>query len=175
MKRFRLLPCAVLAAASLLPPLIGPAFAQQPAPRPDARETVLVQVIFLTADREGSTALSDLPANVSKAVEDIRDFLPYKKYALLDSAVMRTDGRAAILIDGPKEVDYEVQLRLGRELNGRRNVENFVVLEKHESGKVLRQLMDSSFSAALKETVVVGTSKLNGSGQALIALLTLLP
>lgn len=175
MKRRTLSTAATALALLAALALASPAAAQQTAPKPDQWETSLVQIVFLIADREGSSSLDDLPENLRPAVEDIRGFLPFKQYKMLDSGVMRTDRHAILLIDGPKDVDYEVEVRLGPSDGPRRNIQGLRVVEKHDSGKALRQLMESSFSAEIGETVVVGTSKLNGSGQALIALLTLLP
>ena len=59
---------------------------RSPQETPDTR---LVQINLLAASKTGSSELSDLPANTRKAIEDIKDFLPFKSYRILDTSLVR--------------------------------------------------------------------------------------
>jgi hypothetical protein len=213
-------------------------------------------VILVIGAMQGASAADHVPDVAKKALNDMRDFLPYKRYQLLDAAWMLccTASRMGVSgkVRGPNDLDYsyhvdpitvtdsKLNLRFSmREMHdaapvvaGQGKLSDSARLEhsrqlyeairerdeaevtarsakqKHEVGLLnpadmeaaqLRRrraaqrvedlqrlagggrasfggssghnIMDSTFSIALGETVVVGTSRLNGD-QALIALLT---
>ena len=199
------------------------------------------------------TSSENVPDVAKKALTDMRDFLPYKRYQLLDAAWMLccASSRAGVsgTVRGPNERDYSYHVDPINVTDSKLNL-RFSMREMHDSAPVLSQgklsdsarlehsrqlyeairerdeaevlakstkrrhevglantpdteaaqlrhrratqrvadlqrlaggrgytgtsghnIMDSTFSIALGETVVVGTSRLNGD-QALIALLT---
>ncbi len=157
------------------------AFAQSeiPAPKADSSfgKTQLFQIIILTGSTEGPEELKNLPKNSEKAIRDIRDFLPYKRYVLVDSGLLRMTSHA-----GPSQttltgkiggstVEFETGMRY-REQEGKLSVERFQLIRMDPKP---RAVLETSFGIARGETVVVGTSKLNGDGGALIVLVTAVP
>jgi len=236
--------------------------AQQASRSPSQRATSLsslgihgFSVILVVGHMQGTATSENVPDVAKKALNDMRDFLPYKRYQLLDAAWMLCCAGSRMGVSGkvrgPNELDYSYHVdpitvsdsKLNLRFSMREMQDSAPVVmsqgklsdsarlehsrqlydairerdeaaalakstrERHEVGLVntpdmeaaqLRQrratqrvedlqrlaggrssfggtsghnIMDSTFSIALGETVVVGTSRLNGD-QALIALLT---
>lgn len=159
--------------------------------QPEAMPTHLVQISLLAAAKTGPDRLADLPANTRKAVEDVRQFLPFKSYRLLDTALLRVQRGARTSLAGPEDRKFHVAFTLdGRHGEGELLVRQFDLLEKYTAtaptadgggGKgapaapASRTVMSSSFTAEIGQTVVVGTSRLNGGDEALMVLFTALP
>ena len=149
----------------------------------------MFHVALLVADSEPAKAApQDLPKGVQKAIADIRDFLPFKSYRIIDSALARMNGRGKVLLSGPNGERYTASLDY-HELMGAPGsflVDQFA-LTKHEQAKPKAQPLPpghaplppeqplvSSFRIARGESVVVGSSSL-GAGKALIIVLTAMP
>lgn len=176
-----------------------------PQETPDTR---LVQINLLAASKAGSSELSDLPVNTRKAIEDIKDFLPFKSYRILDTSLVRalvgTHNRgsrpAKTFMTGPDGTKLQVELRMISEKDtGEILVQQFEVspdmLSRFKAVTVnpdqedtsapaiapradlldMGALISTSFTAHLGQTVVVGSSRLNGGDDALIVLFTALP
>ena len=154
-------------------------------------------VVLVQGDMQTGQSTADVPAAALKALTDLKDFLPYKSYKLLDSQWTMGSGRLAGRLRGPENgaLDFELQTRRGEDVP--LVVSKFVLrsADAHPFGlrssrataqlqgasapepKVFadlgfsRHLIDTSFSMDLGETVVVGTSRLQGN-TALIVLLT---
>lgn len=171
---------AILTATSLL--LTTFAFAQTPTPAPRADssfgKTQLFQIVILTGSIDGAEELKGLPKNAEKAISDLRNFLPYKHYVLVDSALLRMGSHA-----GPSQtslqgkvdadtIDFVAAMRY-REQDARISVDQFELVREHQQRR--RSLLETSFALVRGETVVVGTSKLDGTGKALIVLVTAVP
>ncbi len=167
-----------------------PAIAQPPPP-----PTYLIQVSLLAASKTGQNELADLPQNTRQAIEDVRQFLPFKSYRLLDTALVRTDRGARTTLTGPDNREFRAAFSFGRhqvvaermEKKGKLMVQSFELVEKVElsppqlsSGgdrgapvsPASRPVLSSSVAAELGQTVVVGTSRLNGGDEAMIVLFT---
>lgn len=210
-------------------------------------------VILVVGHMQG-TSSENVPDVAKKALNDMRDFLPYKRYQLLDAAWMLCCAGSRMGVSGkvrgPNELDYSyhvdpitvtdsklnlrfsmremhdvapvvspgkltdsarlehsrqlydairerdeaevtarsakqkhdvgllnpaemeaAQLRLRRAAQRVEDLQRLAGGGKQGFGTSGHNIMDSTFSIALGETVVVGTSRLNGD-QALIALLT---
>jgi hypothetical protein len=163
-----------------------------PAPVPGLRGfgVVLVQG-EMQAGAPGGEAV---PAASLKALNDLKDFLPYKSYKLLDTQWTMGSGRLIGSLRGPENTAYtfEVEARPGgdagllvsrfllrgpgddrmsalyaRGLASRDPIDDVFA----KIGPMARSLIDTSFSMDIGETVVVGTSRLQGNN-ALIVLLT---
>ena len=134
------------------------------------------------------TGEPDVPASAQKALADLRGFLPYKDYKLLDSTWLRatqdrpTEGRVV----GRGDQGYAVKLRFRTTGSDQMFLDHFELNEelmtarpaadgKNGVGHVPRDLISTSFSLKKGETIVVGTSKLDGSEEALVVLLTAVP
>ncbi len=177
---------SILSLAAVLFSLV--ANGQTPAP-PVAGSTQLFQVVLLVGSTTGAEATEGLSKSAEKAISDIRDFLPFKRYRLLDSGLLRTTAgrRSELTMEGMGGQKYRVslsfqgdRLRPGDTLN----VPHFEVgvpsvrtraLEPGEAPPApSRGLISTSFSLAVGETIVVGSSKLGGT-DALVVLLTAIP
>ena len=190
-------PRAALVALVLLAP-VAHAIAQTAPPAPPPPKSYLLQVALLVGDRQGPTSLDELPANTRKAVQDVREFLPFQSYRLVDVAVLRSSGEGHARINGPGGEDYEVAFSFDRVLDDSQElrVRHFAVRDRTPLPELAdveatsaeaaaayakarqqasRSLIGTSFSVEVGETIVVGTSKLNGDGRALIVLLTAIP
>ena len=198
-----------MALLALLLATAGTASAQRvPEEPPDTR---LVQINLLAASKTGNSDLSDLPANTRKAIEDIKDFLPFKGYRILDTSLVRAlvptpdrGGRPAkTFMTGPDGTKLQVELRMVAEKNSSEIfIQNFEVspdmLSRFRAVPVtpdqqgqsdssapaiapradlldMGALISTSFTANIGQTVVVGSSRLNGGDEALIVLFTALP
>jgi len=176
----------------------------------EAPETRLVQINLLAASKTGDSDLSDLPANTRKAIEDIKDFLPFKTYKILDTSLVRalvlTPDRgsrpAKTMMTGPDGAKLQVEFHMtGERGDPEIFVQQFEVTPSmrdrlfavtapeqdigSDSGAPViaprADLLDmgafiaTSFTATVGQTVVVGSSRLNGGDEALIVLFTALP
>ena len=155
------------------------------------RPTHLIQISLLAASKTGANELADLPENTRQAIEDVRKFLPFKSYRLLDTALLRSDRVARTMLTGPDHREFRASFSLGHPQNpGELMIQNFELVEKVELSPALlsaggdkgapvspasKQVLSSSFAAEVGQTVVVGTSRLNGGDEALMVLFTALP
>lgn len=181
MKRLLLLLLCTTAAFAQETPA-PPAPTPTPTPRPSAagQETQLFQVVLLRASRQGPESVDDVPKSARKALEDIRDFLPFKRYQLVDSGLMRlVEGlQGRILLSS-----YEVAMTF-EEKDKKLAVWFFSVYPVKPKGgqplppghapEAVKPLISTSFSIVRGETVVVGSSKIDGD-EALVVLLTAVP
>lgn len=136
------------------------------------------QVFILVANGEGGT--ERLPSGPRAALEDLRGFLPYSGYRVLDSGWLRTSAYAAITLG--EAGAFSVELRFeGDPRAGKALLVEFELAHRpwsrDEATRIVhymdpRDLLQTSFGIDVGETVVVGTSKLDGEGEALIVLLS---
>jgi len=154
------------------------------------------QVLLLSATTKAGNSVAEIPANVQKALADLKGFLPFKSYQLLDAVWMRaTQDRPAEghVAAGRGGSGYRVRLRF-RNLGGPQDRSLFVdafsladepvtpkpsAADKKDGEAVAprasRPLIDTSFNLKEGETIVVGTSKMDGADEALVVLLTAVP
>lgn len=157
----------------------------QTAPKapPSNSQSHLFQVVLLLADVSGDSTLDELSPNARKALDDIQDFLPFSSYRMLDVALVRSNGSANTKLNGPDELKIEIEFDfrpVGSD-SGRIDVGIFRMndvtehLLKPGVAPGVRRLMDTRFEVEIGETIVVGSSKLESPGQALIVLFTAIP
>lgn len=176
----------LLSFASETPPPAQAPRAPQPSPRMASSETQLFQVALLRASRKGSDDTEGLPKSATKALADIREFLPFKRYQFLDSALVRLalGMQSAVTVDA-----YEVKFSYERK-DDKLSIWWFTVLPAQKietpapppgpvrgparAPEAVKPLISTTFVMDRGETVVVGSSKLNGD-EALVVLLTALP
>ena len=144
------------------------------------------QILLLAAGLKPGGGGMEVPANVQKALADLKGFLPYKSYEVLDTAWMSgTQERdmEAHLVDR-QGAGYKVNLRFhdaGSAADRSLFVDAFRLLAetfRSEGAKEMRPggvLIDTSFGVKEGETIVVGTSKTTGSNEALVVLVTAVP
>ena len=140
----------------------------------DVPRTQRFQLILLAAGPKPNGAPPTLSAGAQKALDDIREFLPFKSYRMLDAALIRiaqddiAQARTAGLVPNS---GYKVGMRFR---SGGTDGEKLVIDDftlNDEKGS----LIQTSFAMDVGETVVVGTSSVGGSEEALVALLTAMP
>jgi hypothetical protein len=151
-----------------------------------APRTQVFQILLLSASGgEPAQVPPDLPAGARKALQDLQGFLPYKSYRLLDSNwVPATSGARSRLV-GAGGASYETDLRFKRTGDSKSKqlfVETFRLVEEPDSPALVdakgqrrspRQLIATSFDLDIGETIVVGTSRVDGADdQALVVLVT---
>ena len=169
------------------------AMAQAPVPQPAPRATETnprnqnLQILLLSAALKPSTTTGpEIPENAQKAVNDLKKFLPFKSYQLVDGAwLSATEGRSTqARLAGSNGAAYKVELRFrstGDSEPPSLFVESFkldqeVVVQMKEGPQYGgRRLIETSFSVKEGETIVVGTSKADGADGALVVLLTAVP
>jgi hypothetical protein len=150
------------------------------------------QLLLLAASAHKAAGEPEVPTGAQKALSDLRGFLPYKDYKLLDSTWLRatqdrpTEGRVV----GRGDQGYSVRLQFRTTGNDQMFLDRFDLSEepliqrsiqepkKGEPGvapHAPRDLISTSFSLKKGETIVVGTSKIDGTDDALVVLLTAVP
>lgn len=69
-------------------------------------------VVLVLGELQGAAASDTVPAAARKALADMKDFLPYKSYKLLDTQWTLCCGRSGIVtrLRGPEEQDYDLEL-----------------------------------------------------------------
>ncbi len=143
------------------------------------------QVTMIEAENNGDKGLSNVPEPARAALEDARGFLPFNGYKLLGTAVLRTDNSATALVNGPQGADYTCELsfrnaitRDGHQLILRRfkisRMPPQTEFGQYLEGASAVEILSTSFGMKPGETIVVGTSKLEGANRALVVLLTAL-
>jgi hypothetical protein len=165
----------VTAAALLIVITAGIADAQQP------KQVQGFSVLLLLGETQGTTQPENISAPARKALADIRDFLPYKSFRVLDtvwvagSEVGNNSGTARGLDDQA----YHFILQTNSKVPGAKSgtpeatlgTARFVLQAEGLSGFPPTNVLDNRFNINAGETVVVGTSRIQGE-RALIVLLT---
>ena len=141
------------------------------------------QILLLAANLKPGGGGQEVPANVQKALADLKGFLPYKSYEVLDTAWLsgtQDRGMEAKLVDR-QGAGYEVILQF-HDTGSPEDHTLFadVFRLKAEAFKVPGSpevrpggsLIDTSFGVKEGETLVVGTSKTTGSNEAVVVLVT---
>jgi hypothetical protein len=172
---------ALLAAFVSLSLLRTGALAAQPAEAPGPTRTF--QVILLTASNQGETSLQNLAPGAQKALQDVRQFLPYKSYVFTDMAWLRSSARAQAHLKGPGAKEYNLGFTFHEDGGKKLFIDSFDLndpsaqppLVAGQTPRAMPNLISTSFGLQVGETVVVGVSRVGGGDQALIVLLTAIP
>lgn len=145
------------------------------------------RVILLRADQSGS--MPEVPAAAQAALEDLREVLPYTGFEMIDSGWLRmsrsgstTLGEAGsflvhIVFTGDSRQDSALLVEGFELVHSRVMWENLDAEDGSKPWSHLgdgRTVLSSQFGINVGETVVVGTSRTNGSNEALVVLLTAL-
>ncbi len=150
------------------------------------------QLLLLAASTRAANGGPEVPEAARKALADLRSFLPYKSYQLLDSSWLRAtqDKVTEARVVGRDGAGYNLKLRFRTTASEELFVDAFELHEepgipgppstatKESPGRApraARDLISTSFSLKKGETIVVGTSKIDGSDEALVVLLTAVP
>jgi hypothetical protein len=146
------------------------------------------QLLLLSATlKAGGGSGPEIPANAEKALAELKKFLPFKSYQIVDGAwLSATEGEVAqgrLAASGGGT--YSVSLRFrGAAADPSAPAlfmdhfelgQDVVVQTKDGPHYDKRRLIETTFSLKEGETVVVGTSKADGGDGALVVLLTAVP
>lgn len=153
-----------------------------------------IQILLLAASTKPGPTGGDVPPNAQKALADLKEFLPYKSFVLLDTAwVPATQERLAEgrLSGGNASYWYRLRFRSAGAADGEDlHMESFRLdMERGapappQAGEPASPqptprpggtILETAFNIKVGETVVVGTSKIDGGDTALVTLVTVLP
>jgi len=85
---------------------VAPEMKGQPAPQG-------FSVVLVLGDMQSAATADNVPVAARKALADMKDFLPYKGYRLLDAQWILGSERATTRLRGPDEQEYQLTLRSG--------------------------------------------------------------
>jgi hypothetical protein len=140
-------------------------------------------LLLLLGETQGGAQPDNISAPARKALADIKDFLPYKAYRVLDTQwVAGSDnGSSSGSLRGLDDLNYQFLLRAfpgnpmakpGTDDAALNRAQFRLAFSRPAGDKVdTTVVLDSSFNIAAGETVVVGTSRVQGD-RALVVLLT---
>lgn len=153
-------------------------------------ETQTFYVVLLAASPKPSGTPANLSPAANKALQDLQGFLPYRGYQVLDTALLRGTREMTGRLVGPDGVGYRLELwfqQPGGPESKSLYVQSFQLAEEgpvpvgkaaadgRRDSRPPRQLIRTSFTTQKGETLVVGTSRLDGGDDALVLLLTASP
>jgi hypothetical protein len=153
---------------------VSPVFSQEKqAPAPNRLPRFVINLVLGETEAgpfSPGSADTETAARVSRALDGLKGFLPYKRYALLDTAYLIGFGPV-----GPDDVlrglfGNRYRFRIAGAVTSDTSI-NISFLRLWGPAPPSPLLIDASFRIAPGETVVVGTSRLDG-GKALILLVT---
>jgi hypothetical protein len=100
-------------------------------------------VVLLLGDTQASSSPDNVPISARKALSDMRDFLPYKSYQVLDVQWTRCCGSPTTSrLRGADDQDYELQVRSNPAADGRLFVQ-FLLREPGTGDTLDKGLSDS--------------------------------
>jgi len=129
-------------------------------------------VLLLAHTKPGAT-VEGLLAREMNALEDASRFLPYRSYQVLDSVLVRGSRAQTVRMQGPAGREYSGTLDVGS-VSPPSEQDVYVKVDLTD-GKTIGSVLKTEFRIRLGETVVVGTSRVKGTDQALVLLLTAVP
>ncbi len=145
-------------------------------------ETKAFHIIVLSAGTITTDQDLDIPSGAREALSDFAEFMPYSSFEVLGSGFLRTSGYAQTTLPGPVEFSVGIQFRTVSDAQAPILIEAFEISQMIQptyspSGEVARDaysrdVLQTTFTIEPGETVVVGTSKLEGDDDAVIVLLT---
>jgi hypothetical protein len=162
-----------------------PALAQAPTTRSDVGSLRGFNVVLLVGDAGGDASRdAEIAPAVRAALDDVKAFLPFKRYRVIDSAWLPGSlphYRAMSRLRGPNQESYQVTVRtMPPPIDSERSGALYVTFRLREVGGAdapptsadssKNGVIDTSFTMRMGETVVVGTSSAR-PGVGLIALL----
>lgn len=145
-----------------------------------------LQLHLLTAGRGEGALPPGLADGPRRALEDLAAVVGFGRFALLDSALVETTRGARTHLAGPGGLllDAGVEVRQVAGLDDEKLLVELVLIApghgEQPEGRAQPpfrpgSLLQTSLSLSSGETVVVGSSRLNGGEEALVLLLTALP
>jgi hypothetical protein len=109
----------------------------------------------------------DLSPNAQDALHDLQSMLRFKGYRVIDSAMIRSSGHSDVSLGSNYAIEF--WFHVGPSKEKPLQVEQLLLYSQIENAP---RHMETAFSMAIGETVVVGTSRPFNEDQALVVLLT---
>ncbi|MCX6537505.1 MAG: energy transducer TonB [Acidobacteria bacterium] len=147
--------------------------ATQKSPSDQSAEAKGFYLVLLLAHAKPGTTVEGLSAREMNALKDASEFLPYKSYQVLDRVLVRGSRAQTVRMQGPAGREYSGTLDVGP-MYPPSDQEVYVKVNLTD-GQTIGSVLKTEFKIRLGETVVVGTSRVKGTDQALVLLLTALP
>jgi hypothetical protein len=94
-------------------------------PPPEAKGQPAPQgfsVVLALGDSQSTTVAENVPAAARKALADMKDFLPYRGYRLLDAQWILGSQRSTSRLRGPDDQEYQLTLKTTQVAGGRVSV-----------------------------------------------------
>jgi hypothetical protein len=144
-----------------------------------ARSLTLRLSLFM-ADHE-ERELPQVNPSEARALEDLAQLLPYRGYRLVETGWLRAEDRGQIHLGGMPSYVAEFNMTLPVDPDGTNvRMDSFELIHiqpvQGEDGQPAeydrRVIVRTSFTMEVGETVVVGTSRLDGKDEAMVVLLT---
>ena len=120
-------------------------------------------------------------ASEKRALDDLSQLLPYRGYRLVETGWLRAEERGQIHLGGMPSYVAEFNMTVPVDPDGtsvRMDGFELVLIQPvaNDEGEMIetnsRVILRTSFSMEIGETVVVGTSRLDGKDEAMVVLLT---
>jgi hypothetical protein len=151
--------------------------APSPAPTPWTRRTMpdeLFNIALVLADIDPAAG-APLPHGLEKAIDDVRAFLPYHSFRLVDAGLVRTDRGGHVTLKGPGDVQWSADFELGDMSDAGLLIDRFVLQPAQPQNSARAGTLRGSFRIKRGETVVVGSAELADAQKAVIVLFTAAP
>ena len=106
--------CAVLATRAVAQPAVPRSPEVKIQPSPEAKGQPASQgfsVVLVLGDGQLTTIAENVPLAARRALADMKDFLPYKGYRLLDAQWILGSQRSVSRLRGPEDQEYQLTLR----------------------------------------------------------------
>ena len=135
-------------------------------------------VVLLTADNAAGPAVEGVTPAVTKALNDVQQFLPFKSYRLVDSMLLLGTQGGTTRIVGPEKQMYVANVTGGCDTKGECHV-LFILTSAYvrrlASGEAAAEpTLSNRLTMKIGETAVVGISRVSAES-GLIAVLTAVP
>jgi hypothetical protein len=142
---------------------------QATTPPPSNPSLMKFTITLLLGDTEAGPSGTLSPA-AAKAIADLKDFLPYKRFHVLDTLPIIGLRSPTVKLRAPTGDQYDFTMN-ATERPGNTIAVMLRLLDPGSSARQPATLIDTQFNMAVGETVVVGTSRLEAT-KALILLVT---
>lgn len=152
--------------------------------QPPYTQTFHIVVVALSQTAVDERSYIEPSDAVRTALDDVQTLLPFASYWVMDAGWMTTSHEAMTTLTGPTGFHAELAFRGDPSSGKPLMIDHFelsgpqpplIAMERGETTTMpqgYRTILGTSFNISLGETVVVGTSKLNGGDQALVVFLT---
>jgi TonB family protein len=130
-------------------------------------------VVLLMAPGKPNTPVTGLTPDEMRALKDADQLLPFKTFQKLDSVFVRGGNGGTVRLQGPDGREYSCLLSAYSSF--RDPDKPLIVKIDVTDGNKVGSVLKSDFRIGLGETVIVGTSRVKGTDQALVVLLTAVP